>query len=137
MRTAQRQPGSRPPTSSSTMASARRKLAIHEWLPNEVIIQVIEATPKAEQAALSRVSKLFHALAAPVLYRVVEIEELSFLEDLCYLILSKPGLAELVRSLTLNVNWWVILRHGTTHTLFMICSTTGSRKLTQQKASQS
>ncbi|KAJ7489684.1 hypothetical protein B0H11DRAFT_1912688 [Mycena galericulata] len=74
--------------------------AISRWLPNEVILQVIDAAPKPDQAALCRVSKLFHRLATPAVYRILELNQLSMVVNFCSAILSNPHLAELVRSLT-------------------------------------
>jgi hypothetical protein len=46
---------------------------IDQWLPNEIITQIIQASSASDQAALCRTSRLFHALGVPVLYRVVEL----------------------------------------------------------------
>lgn len=86
----------------------RQHKAISRWLPNEVIAEVMRAAPKPDQAALCRVSKLFHGLATPIVYRVVELKELSFLLKFSSVILSNPNLAGFIRSLTLSAIWWVI-----------------------------
>ncbi|KAJ7489678.1 hypothetical protein B0H11DRAFT_2011977 [Mycena galericulata] len=79
----------------------RQYRAISRWLPNEVILQVIDAAPKPDQAALCRVSKLFHRLATPAVYRDLELDQLTLVVDFCSAILSNPHLAELVRSVAL------------------------------------
>jgi hypothetical protein len=56
------------------MVLARRAdRSISQWLPNEIITQIIQASSASDQAALCRTSRLFHALGVPVLYRVVEL----------------------------------------------------------------
>ncbi|KAJ7100517.1 hypothetical protein C8R44DRAFT_353368 [Mycena epipterygia] len=53
----------------------RAHKAISRWLPNEVLTEIIEAFPNlADRASLCRVSKLFHALCLPILYRVVHLD---------------------------------------------------------------
>ncbi|KAJ7490841.1 hypothetical protein FB451DRAFT_1221228 [Mycena latifolia] len=83
----------------------RGSKSIFHWLPNEIITQIIQATPRrADRRALCRTSKLFHALAAPVLYRAVDICTFAELETFCSAVLSNPALAELVRSFTAVFN---------------------------------
>ncbi|KAJ7509623.1 hypothetical protein B0H11DRAFT_1960350 [Mycena galericulata] len=79
----------------------RQYRAISSWLPNEVIVQIIEAAPRADQAALCRVSKLFRGLGVRVMYRVVHLEHSrANVRAFCLALLWNPALAELVRSLT-------------------------------------
>ncbi|KAJ7100512.1 hypothetical protein C8R44DRAFT_888321 [Mycena epipterygia] len=53
----------------------RAHKAISRWLPNEVLTEIIEVVPNlADRASLCRVSKLFHALCLPILYRVVHLD---------------------------------------------------------------
>jgi hypothetical protein len=52
------------PCSGQEMVLTRRvSKSISEWLPNEVIPEVIEATPSSSQAALCRTCILFHSLS--------------------------------------------------------------------------
>ncbi|KAJ7509631.1 hypothetical protein B0H11DRAFT_1253805 [Mycena galericulata] len=84
----------------------RQHRAISRWLPNEVIVQIIEAAPREDRATLCRVSKLFQGLAVPVMYRVVHLRRCSRADvrAFCLALLSNPALAELVRSLTVQLN---------------------------------
>ncbi|KAJ7619644.1 hypothetical protein FB45DRAFT_931304 [Roridomyces roridus] len=52
-------------------------MRITRWLPNEVLGQIIQNAPRADQATLCRVSKLFHALVLPYLLRTVFFETTS------------------------------------------------------------
>ncbi|KAJ7509626.1 hypothetical protein B0H11DRAFT_1960360 [Mycena galericulata] len=84
----------------------RQYRAISSWLPNEVIVQIIEAAPRADQAALCRVSKLFRGLGVRVMYRVVHLEHSrANVRAFCLALLWNPALAELVRSLTVPEPW--------------------------------
>ncbi|KAJ7490807.1 hypothetical protein FB451DRAFT_1361557, partial [Mycena latifolia] len=74
--------------------------AISRWLPNEIIAEIIQAAPKSDQASLCRVSKLFHALCLPILYRVVHLQTSASVEAFCTAVLSNTALSELVRSFT-------------------------------------
>ncbi|KAJ6548240.1 hypothetical protein DFH09DRAFT_1320565 [Mycena vulgaris] len=80
--------------------------AISRWLPNEIITEIILAAPQADQASLCRVSKLFHALCRPLLYRVVHPNTYDSLMTFSSTIISDPALAEFVRS-------FKVVRHGT------------------------
>ncbi|KAJ6548187.1 hypothetical protein DFH09DRAFT_1169939 [Mycena vulgaris] len=77
--------------------------AISRWLPNEIISEIILDAPQKDQAALCRVSKLFHGLVVPALYRAVHLDQPDAVTVFCDAVLSNPGLAELVRSLTLAI----------------------------------
>ncbi|KAJ7654313.1 hypothetical protein B0H17DRAFT_1100047 [Mycena rosella] len=74
---------------------------ISRWLPNEIITEIVQAAPRSDQIPLCRVSKLFHALTLPALYRDVRIE--TGASDLAFrsAVMSNNALAELVRSYTL------------------------------------
>ncbi|KAJ7467475.1 hypothetical protein FB451DRAFT_393759 [Mycena latifolia] len=74
--------------------------AISRWLPNEIITEIIQAAPQSDQASLCRVSKLFHGLCLPLLYRAVRLKTRSSIEAFCAAVLSNNALAELVRSFT-------------------------------------
>ncbi|KAJ7612192.1 hypothetical protein FB45DRAFT_1065550 [Roridomyces roridus] len=50
-------------------------MSITKWLPNELLVEMIQNTPRADQAALCRVSKLFHALTLPVLNGTVVLDD--------------------------------------------------------------
>ncbi|KAJ7687272.1 hypothetical protein B0H17DRAFT_1136395 [Mycena rosella] len=84
-------------TSESTMLSPCRRKPIAEWRPDENIIEILQAASRADQAALCRVSKLFHAL--PVLiYRNVHLAGYAPIEAFCSAIVSTPSLSQSVRS---------------------------------------
>ncbi|KAJ7500495.1 hypothetical protein B0H11DRAFT_2275746 [Mycena galericulata] len=76
----------------------RQYKAISRWLPNEVTTLVIQAAPRADQVTLCRVSKLFHALSMPVVYRIVHLKDPSEIQAFCSAVLSNPALPQLVRS---------------------------------------
>ncbi|KAJ6566975.1 hypothetical protein B0H19DRAFT_716308 [Mycena capillaripes] len=73
--------------------------AISRWLPNEVIIEIIQFTAKADQAALCRVSKLFHDLCLPILYREVHLKSYGCAAAFCSIIMKNPIRADAVRSI--------------------------------------
>ncbi|KAF7340891.1 hypothetical protein MSAN_02118600 [Mycena sanguinolenta] len=88
---------------------AHRLAEIFHCLPNEILIEIIQHSHKADQATLSRVSKLFHDLCLPVLYRDVKISTghvmlasiaiRSFFSG----IMESPAGADVVRSFSLHV----------------------------------
>jgi hypothetical protein len=80
------------------MAMTRK--AISQWLPNEIIIKIVCTAPQVDQASLSRVSKLFHDISLPVLYRVVQLYSPQCITSFCTTILSNPATAGFVRSFT-------------------------------------
>ncbi|KAJ6510760.1 hypothetical protein C8R45DRAFT_921476 [Mycena sanguinolenta] len=71
------------------------------WLPNEVLFYIMQHTPKADQAVLSRVSKLFHTLCLPVLNRDVKIKGSRSISLFCSGIVQNPSRANAVRSFIL------------------------------------
>ncbi|KAJ6543913.1 hypothetical protein B0H19DRAFT_290407 [Mycena capillaripes] len=77
--------------------------AISSWFPAEIISEVILASPRGDRAAFCRVSKLFHNIGVPVLYRVVNLPWESR-DAFSRTILSNPFLAGLVRSLSIEHN---------------------------------
>ncbi|KAJ6566987.1 hypothetical protein B0H19DRAFT_716468 [Mycena capillaripes] len=81
-------------------------LTILEWLPPEIISEIIQAASPSDQAALCRISKLFHTLGVPVLYRVVELINYLSITLFCSAILTDtfkfPGL---VRSITIELEY--------------------------------
>ncbi|KAJ7490808.1 hypothetical protein FB451DRAFT_1389566 [Mycena latifolia] len=76
--------------------------AISRWLPSEIILEIIQAAPQADRASLCRVSKLFHALGLPVLYRVVHLQTRASAEAFGPTVLSNIALGPLVRSFTID-----------------------------------
>ncbi|KAJ6510752.1 hypothetical protein C8R45DRAFT_1068692 [Mycena sanguinolenta] len=86
-----------------TRRAHRERMEISRWLPNEVLVQIIQHTPKAEQAILACVSKLIRDLCLPVLYRVIKLEYSSAITSLCSVIINNPSRADAVRSCTLDV----------------------------------
>ncbi|KAJ7490806.1 hypothetical protein FB451DRAFT_1221120 [Mycena latifolia] len=76
--------------------------AISRWLPNEIITEIIRAAPQADRASLCRVSKLFHALCLPVLYRVVHVQTRASAEAFGLSVLSDTALGPLVRSFKID-----------------------------------
>ncbi|KAJ6487185.1 hypothetical protein C8R47DRAFT_517426 [Mycena vitilis] len=71
---------------------------ISRWFPNEIIAEVVQVAPQADQAALCRVSRLFHSVGIPVLYRAVEVVGRDSMKAVSLVILSNPLLPDLVRS---------------------------------------
>ncbi|KAJ7127564.1 hypothetical protein C8R43DRAFT_1027651 [Mycena crocata] len=53
---------------------ATRGKAITEWLPNEILTDIIMGLSRQDQAVLCLVSKLFQRISLPALNRVVELE---------------------------------------------------------------
>ncbi|KAJ7732801.1 hypothetical protein DFH07DRAFT_846254 [Mycena maculata] len=81
----------------------RAHKAITRWLPNEVITEIIQqAASGTNLVALSRVSKLFHGLSLPILYRNLHCKLSTAGYDsamtLCATLSKTPSRAELVRS---------------------------------------
>ncbi|KAJ7619641.1 hypothetical protein FB45DRAFT_931291, partial [Roridomyces roridus] len=92
-------------------------MRITRWLPNEVLTEIIHNAPRADQATLCRVSKLFHALALPNLNRRVVIRpgklSLQALEAFPLSMIRNPARADSVRSLTFLENG--SLNHDSLH----------------------
>ncbi|KAJ6464514.1 hypothetical protein C8R45DRAFT_501193 [Mycena sanguinolenta] len=86
-----------------TRRAYREKMEISRWLPNEVLVQIIQHSLKADQATLSRVSKLFRDLCLSVLYRDVEIKHSIYAPSFCLAIIENPSRADHIRSLVLNI----------------------------------
>ncbi|KAJ7675123.1 hypothetical protein B0H17DRAFT_1081525 [Mycena rosella] len=101
---------------------------ITRWFPYEIITQIMEATPRADQASLCRVSSMFHDLCVPLLYSVVQIchrhNALAFYSAL----VENPKVLESIRScsffstgpmtsniLLQSINLMPRLEHLTTH----------------------
>ncbi|KAJ7759565.1 hypothetical protein B0H16DRAFT_1533738 [Mycena metata] len=80
----------------------RQYKSISRWLPNEILIEIIRAVATADQATLARVCKLFHGLATPVIYSVVELRKLARILGFCRCIVSNSSLSRFVRSLILD-----------------------------------
>ncbi|KAJ7687273.1 hypothetical protein B0H17DRAFT_1332511 [Mycena rosella] len=81
----------------------RAHKAISQWLPNEIITEIVQAAPRSDQASLCRVSQLFHDLILPILYRVVDLEASASVADFGGTVLSNAALAGLVRSYSVNL----------------------------------
>ncbi|KAJ7619630.1 hypothetical protein FB45DRAFT_931257, partial [Roridomyces roridus] len=92
-------------------------MRITRWLPSEVLTEIIHNAPRADQATLCRVSKLFHALALPNLNRRVVIRpgklSLQALEAFPLSMIRNPARADSVRSLTFLENG--SLNHDSLH----------------------
>ncbi|KAF7361552.1 hypothetical protein MSAN_01188800 [Mycena sanguinolenta] len=86
-----------------TRRAYREKMEISRWLPNEVLVQIIQHSAKADQATLARASKLFWDLCLPVLYRIVKLKNPRSITFFCSKIMEIPSRADAVRSFTLNV----------------------------------
>ncbi|KAJ7612173.1 hypothetical protein FB45DRAFT_1037095 [Roridomyces roridus] len=85
-----------------TRSQAASRMRITRWPPNEVLAELTRLLPKAAQAALCRTSKLFHALALPILSRSVFLStgRLKALEAFCSGMIQNPERATALRSLT-------------------------------------
>ncbi|KAF7340888.1 hypothetical protein MSAN_02118300 [Mycena sanguinolenta] len=83
---------------------------ISHWLPNELLLHIIQHTPKADQAALSRVAKRFHELCLPALNREVELKDSRFIASFCSGIIDNPSRADAVRSFNITVDFSEIRR---------------------------
>ncbi|KAF7340877.1 hypothetical protein MSAN_02117200 [Mycena sanguinolenta] len=86
-----------------TRRAHRERMEISRWLPNEILVHIIQHSAKADQATLARVSKLFHALCLPILYRVVEFKDPHSTTVFCSGIIENPSRADAVRSFVLDV----------------------------------
>ncbi|KAF7340875.1 hypothetical protein MSAN_02117000 [Mycena sanguinolenta] len=92
-----------------TRRAHRERMEIFRWLPNEILVGIIQHSPKADQATLSRVSKLFRDLCLPVLYRAVKISSDSVILasiaviSFCSGMIETPARADAVRSFYLRV----------------------------------
>ncbi|KAJ6510754.1 hypothetical protein C8R45DRAFT_395771 [Mycena sanguinolenta] len=76
---------------------------ISRWLPNEVLVQIVQHSLKADQATLARVSQLFHEFSLPVLYRVIKLKDSNAITSFCSVIINNPPRAGAVRCFTLDV----------------------------------
>ncbi|KAJ6511004.1 hypothetical protein C8R45DRAFT_1068846, partial [Mycena sanguinolenta] len=94
------------------MVSTRRaSMIIPSRLPNEILLQIIQLCPKADQASLSRISKLFHDLCLPILYRVVKFNRPSdAVTWFCSAVIKDPPRADFVRSFTVDFSYEKPLR---------------------------
>ncbi|KAJ6511008.1 hypothetical protein C8R45DRAFT_965887 [Mycena sanguinolenta] len=81
-----------------TRRAYRQSMEISRWLPNEVLVHIIQLSSKADQASLSRVSRLFHDLCLPVLYRIVEIKCDDAVDSFYSAIIKNPSRGDFVRS---------------------------------------
>ncbi|KAF7361550.1 F-box domain-containing protein [Mycena sanguinolenta] len=85
-----------------TRRAHRERMEISRWLPNEVLVQIIQHSPKVDQATLCRVSKLIRDLSLPVLYRIVRIKDTDSVTFFCSAIIGNPFRADAVRFFTLD-----------------------------------
>ncbi|KAF7361549.1 hypothetical protein MSAN_01188500 [Mycena sanguinolenta] len=101
-------------------------MEIFRWLPNEVLVQIIQHSAKGDQAVLARVSKLFRDLCLPVLNREVTINFPSALKSsramtsFCFGIIENPTRADAVRSFSLNSH--IEIRHDLVRAAFELMS---------------
>ncbi|KAJ6548173.1 hypothetical protein DFH09DRAFT_629305 [Mycena vulgaris] len=79
------------------MVLTRRGKAISRWLPNEIITEIVQAALLNDQASLCRVSKLFHVICLPVLYRAVRLGDTYTSLAAFWSTVSNSSVAELVR----------------------------------------
>ncbi|KAF7340889.1 hypothetical protein MSAN_02118400 [Mycena sanguinolenta] len=89
-----------------TRRAHREKMEIFRWLPNEILVRIIQQSGTADQATLCRLSKLFRDLCLPVLHRDVTIKGPRAIASFCSAILENPSRADAVRSLTLDVPYY-------------------------------
>ncbi|KAF7361588.1 hypothetical protein MSAN_01192900 [Mycena sanguinolenta] len=78
---------------------------ISHWLPNELLVHIIQQSPNADQAALCRLSKLFRDLCLPVLYRAVKLKDPCSSTAFCSGIIENSSRADVVRSFILDVSY--------------------------------
>ncbi|KAF7361579.1 hypothetical protein MSAN_01191900 [Mycena sanguinolenta] len=86
-----------------TRRAYREKMEVSRWLPNELLVQIIQHFSKAEQATLCRICKLFRDLCLPVLYRDVKIKNTQSVHSFCAGVIENPSRADTVRSLVLDL----------------------------------
>ncbi|KAJ6506704.1 hypothetical protein C8R45DRAFT_970304 [Mycena sanguinolenta] len=70
------------------------------WLPNELLVHIIQHSSTGDQASLSRVSRLFHDLCLPALYRIFHIQHPDSVNLFCSAVIENPRRAVVVRSFT-------------------------------------
>ncbi|KAJ7612184.1 hypothetical protein FB45DRAFT_1065543 [Roridomyces roridus] len=68
-------------------------------LPNELLIELIELTPRADQATLCRTSKYIQAITLPILNRTVVLGESTSVDAFSQSIINDPGRASATRAL--------------------------------------
>ncbi|KAJ7612236.1 hypothetical protein FB45DRAFT_875114 [Roridomyces roridus] len=86
-----------------TRRAQQQHMQITRWLPNEVLIRIIRDAKRVDQVTLCRVSKLFHALSWPILYRTVVLHlDDTGLSAFCYSLIENPERADAIRSFTLK-----------------------------------
>lgn len=73
---------------------------ISRWLPNDILLDIMEISSKSDQVSLCLVSKLFHALCLPILNRTVHLNYCASSIAFCSALIVDPTRAEAVRSLT-------------------------------------
>ncbi|KAJ7612244.1 hypothetical protein FB45DRAFT_1118106 [Roridomyces roridus] len=86
----------------------RARMQITRWLPNEVLSQIIQFAPLADQAVFCRTSKLFHALSLPIVNRSVCIETETLDTDsiaaFCLSMIQNPERAGATREMAVMFN---------------------------------
>ncbi|KAJ7290303.1 hypothetical protein C8J57DRAFT_339999 [Mycena rebaudengoi] len=75
---------------------------ISRWLPNEVILEIIDGLTVGDWLSLCGVSKLFHGLCIPFVYRSVKLETWATILSFCSVIVGNPAHAPLVRSFVVS-----------------------------------
>ncbi|KAJ6456945.1 hypothetical protein C8R45DRAFT_1082019 [Mycena sanguinolenta] len=86
-----------------TRRAYKTAMEAFRWLPNELLVHIIQYSATADQASLSRVSRLFHELCLPALYHIVHIQHSDAVDLFCSAVIDNPSRAAAVRSFTVNV----------------------------------
>ncbi|KAJ7612193.1 hypothetical protein FB45DRAFT_940063 [Roridomyces roridus] len=89
-----------------TRRGHRARMLITKWLPNEILTEIIQHAPRADQATLCRTSKSIQALTLPILNRMVVLEHTkdhmeSVIDAFLLSMIDNPGRATATRSLKL------------------------------------
>ncbi|KAJ7614135.1 hypothetical protein FB45DRAFT_1064946 [Roridomyces roridus] len=96
-----------------TRRAHRARMLITLWLPNEVLTEIIQYANRPDQAALCRVSRLFHGLVLPILNRAISLRLVDkegrpyepILTSLLQSLIRNPERADAVQSLSFIRKW--------------------------------
>ncbi|KAJ7612237.1 hypothetical protein FB45DRAFT_1118084 [Roridomyces roridus] len=87
-----------------TRSGNRARMQITRWLPNEVLVHIIQSASMTDRAVLSRVSKLFHALSLPIVNRRICLDtaklDSTIIVVFCNSMIQNPERATATREMT-------------------------------------